>query len=249
MEAPFTIALAGINIRLEPRFPELRALCAGYLTDGASELTISVSEADILYERQRSAREDEALSRPVRLYSDGYLETLAIYRKLAVALLPYSIILMHGSCVAVDGQCYLFTAKSGTGKSTHTRLWREAFGSRAVMVNDDKPLLKLTPRGIFAYGTPWDGKHRLSTNVGLPLKAICILERSAENQIAPVSVREVYPLLLQQTYRPREPLALQATLTLLDGILSRAQLYRLGCNMDPQAAVVSYRGMNSEVSP
>ena len=77
----------------------------------------------------------------------------------------------------MDGQAVLFTAKSGTGKSTHTKLWRDLFGERAVMVNDDKPLLRILKDGVLVCGTPWDGKHRLSTNCALPLKAICILER------------------------------------------------------------------------
>ena len=61
----------------------------------------------------------------MRKYSDIYLETMAVYRKIEDKLLDYDTILFHGSAVAVDGVGYLFTAKSGTGKSTHTRLWRE----------------------------------------------------------------------------------------------------------------------------
>ena len=112
------------------------------------------------------------------------------------------------------------------------------------MVNDDKPLLRITDSGVIAYGTPWDGKHRLSTNTGVPLKAICALERAVENSIEPVSAREVYPLIVQQTYRPADAKALLRTMTLIDRLISETQLYRLHCNMNPDAAVVSYNGMN-----
>lgn len=183
----------------------------------------------------------------------------------------YDTVLFHGSCVAVDGAGYLFTAKSGTGKSTHTRLWRELLGSRAVMVNDDKPLIHVPPvilseaersrrissetvgfftyaqndteRRPLAYGTPWDGKHRLSSNIFVPLKAICILKRAAENRIEPIPAREAYHMLLQQVYRPADPTALAKTLVLLDRLAAAVKLYRLGCNMQPEAARLSYETM------
>ncbi len=139
---------------------------------------------------------------PSGSFSDAYLETLAVYRKIADHLLSYDTLLFHGSVIAVDGEGYLFTAKSGgTGKSTHTRLWREYFGERAVMVNDDKPLLRITDSGVTAYGTPWDGKHRLSTNIAVPLKGICILTRDTTNHIEPAEPHAVYPLIVQQTNR------------------------------------------------
>ena len=112
-----------------------------------------------------------------KIENDEYLETLAVYRKIAEKMIDYDTILFHGSVIAVDGIGYLFTAKSGTGKSTHTRLWRELFGERAVMVNDDKPLIKVSENGIIVYGTPWDGKHRLSTNTFVPLKGICFMSK------------------------------------------------------------------------
>lgn len=128
--------------------------------------------------REKRIRTDQAAE-----YTDAYLETLAVYRKIAEWMPMYNTLLFHGSVIAVDGKAYLFTAKSGTGKSTHTRLWREYFGERAVMINDDKPLLRITQEGVFAYGTPWDGKHRLSTNISAPLAGICILRRGNDNSI------------------------------------------------------------------
>ena len=88
------------------------------------------------------------ISRP-----DDYLETLAVCRKIAERMPEYDTFLFHGSCIAVDGVGYLFTAKSGTGKSTHTRLWRELLDNRATMVNDDKPLIRIADDGLVIYGT------------------------------------------------------------------------------------------------
>ena len=182
----------------------------------------------------------------MRAFSDGYLETLAVYRKLAAALLPDNILLFHGSCVCVDGEGYLFTAKSGTGKSTHTRLWREMLGSRAVMVNDDKPLLKIQENGVTVFGTPWDGKHHLSTNIAVPLKSICILEQGKQNEIHRITPQEAYPMLLQQTYKPEDARLMYKTLQLLDSLKDSVRLYRLRCNQELEAAEISFKSMQEK---
>ncbi|MGN0600689.1 MAG: hypothetical protein ACI4JK_12455 [Oscillospiraceae bacterium] len=158
-------------------------------------------------------------------------------------MLDYDTILFHGSAVSVDGVGYLFTAKSGTGKSTHTRLWREMLGDRAVMINDDKPLIRVSESGIIVYGTPWDGKHRLSTNIGVPLKALCILERAEDNRIVPITKKDAYNMLMQQVYKPTEPQKLIKTMQLIDRLAANVKLYRLGCNMSPQAAQAAYTAM------
>ncbi|MBR1383517.1 MAG: hypothetical protein IJ555_06875 [Ruminococcus sp.] len=224
-------------------YDEVHEYCAEYLTDDQADYSVTTTQADIDYEREKSAREDEIEGIPVRQFSDSYLEELAVYRKIAKKMLDYDTILFHGSVVAVDGVGYLFTAKSGTGKSTHTRLWREYFGNRAVMVNDDKPLLKITDSGVTAYGTPYNGKHRLGTNTSVPLKAICILTRSAENHIEPITRERAYTILLQQVYRPADMLKMAKTLDLVDRLADSVKLYRLGCNMEISAAQVAYEAM------
>ena len=129
---------------------------------------------------------------------------------------------------------------SGTGKSPHTRYWCEVLGERAIMVNDDKPLLKISEKDALACGTPWDGKHRLSSNVCLPLKAICILERGEVNEITRISPQEALPMVFQQTYRPKN---LGKYMEIIDKLAGRVEFYRLHCNMTPEAAQVAYEAM------
>lgn len=217
--------------------------CADYLTDEPADYTVTISQDDINFERAKSIREAVIEGLPVQNYTDGYLEELAVYRKIADKMTEYDTILFHGSVIAVDGEGYLFTAKSGTGKSTHTRLWREYFGERAVMVNDDKPLLYVSESGVIAYGTPYNGKHRLGMNTSVPLKAICILTRSEENHIEPVTRAEAYSTLLQQVYRTSDSARMRKTLSLVDTLADTVALYRLGCNMDISAAKVAYEEM------
>lgn len=220
------------------------AFCSQYLSTGVPDISVTVTPQDIAFERVKAAREDELEGLPVRNLSDEQLEITALQRKLTEVLFDYDTLLFHGSVVAVDGEGYLFTAKSGTGKSTHTRLWREHFGDRVVMVNDDKPFLKLEDDRVTAYGSPWNGKHRLGCNMSVPLKAICILERGSENEITSITAKEALPMLLQQSQRPMDHRKLGKYLDMLDRLCERTAFYRLKCNMDPQAAVVAYKAMS-----
>lgn len=245
----FIIKLAGQYFEICPVCDYIKEYCKEYIVDktvaDVKSFRIIASQEDIDFERDKSAREDRKEGIPVRQFSDAYLETLAVYRKIADKLLSCDTLLFHGSVVSVDGEGYLFTAKSGTGKSTHTCLWREYFGERAVMVNDDKPLLHITDVGVTVYGTPWDGKHRLSTNIAVPLKGICILTRDEKNHIEPVKPRDVYPLMIQQTNRTCTADGMRQTLSLIDRMLAVVPLYRLGCNMEREAAKVAYEGMKN----
>lgn len=239
----FTIELAGVPIRVAANFDSTREFCRAYWAEKQPLFAVSVEREDVYAEAERSARENRKEGLPVQHYSPQYLETLALYRKIVERLVDYDIFLFHGSVVAVDGQGYLFTAKSGTGKSTHTRLWRQCFGGRAVMVNDDKPLLRVTEDGVLVCGTPWDGKHRLSTNMTVPLKGVCILRRGAENTIRPAGLQEALPMLLQQSHRPEKPEKLAKFLALIEKMAKNTGLFCLECNMEPEAAMVAYNGM------
>ena len=240
--------LAEQNIEIVTLFPETHALCAAYRTEGAPGFAVEITPSDIAFEREKAGQEGERGNKTEQSRRDGYLETLAVYRKIAERMPLYDTVLFHGSCVAVDGIGYLFTAKSGTGKSTHTRLWRELFGDRAVMINDDKPLIRATEQGAEIFGTPWNGKHHLSRNTSVPLQAICILRRAADNTIVPITPSEAYPILLGQTYRPMNADAMQRTLTLVDRLAAAVTLWRLNCNMDPSAAQTAYEAIH-RISP
>lgn len=239
----FTIRVAGQPVGVSAMFESTRDFCREYLCGDDPVFSIAVTEQDIAYEREKSAREDALEGLPVRQFSDAYLEKLAVQRKITEGLFAHDTLLFHGSVIAVDGEGYLFTAKSGTGKSTHTRLWRQAFGKRAVMVNDDKPFLRVTDDGVTACGTPWMGKHSLGANMEVPLKAICILRRGEENRIERIPAKEAVLMLLQQSSRPRQPGNMPKYLELVDKLAAGTAFYMLRCNMDPEAAEVAYEGM------
>ena len=230
-------------IAISSVYQEVQDLCKDYTCRGTPDLYVNTTLRDIAAEKEKSRQEDLAEGIPVREFPESYLETLAVYRKIAEYMLEKHILLFHGSVVAVDGKAFLFTAKSGTGKSTHTRLWRELLGERAIMVNDDKPLLETGKDQVTVYGTPWDGKHHLSTNIQVPLEGICILNRGEENKIRKISREEAYPMLLQQSFHPADGKKYGILLEILDSLGKNIPLYSLQCNMELDAARLSFHTM------
>ena len=244
MNEIFTVRLADTNIKIEARTGLLREFFKDYVTEGKAEYCISISDADLDFEKhllQETANYEESVSYQ---YEDRLLGTLAVHRKIADCLVDRNTVLLHGSAVMVDGEGYVFTAPSGTGKSTHARLWRDLLGERAVMINDDKPFVHIANGGAMVYGAPWDGKHRLSTNTKATLKSICILERAEKNTIEEISEAQAFDVFVRQIYRPKSPDKLIRTLKLVDELGKSVKLYRLGCNMNSDAAEISFSVMS-----
>ena len=232
----FTMKAAGQTVAVSAMFESTRDYCKQYICQETPGFAITILPEDIALERKKSAGN----------YSDAYLETIALQRKITEVLFDYDTLLFHGSLIAVDGVGYLFTAKSGTGKSTHTRLWRELLGDRAVMVNDDKPFLRITRGAVQAYGSPWNGKHGLGNHISVPLKAICLLARGKENQIQKIPAKEAVFMLLQQSSRPADLQRMPKYMELLDGLSESVEFYRMQCNMDPEVAKVAFEAMSQQ---
>lgn len=211
-------------------------LCAGYEYAGDEQPAFSaeVTMDDIMKEKALAPE-----------FPEAYLESLALFRKLCDHTLKNADgIIFHSSAIMVDGNAYLFTAPSGTGKSTHTRLWREMLGAQAVMINDDKPIIRYIDGEFYVYGTPWNGKHRLDTNTRAKIKAICKIYQAKENVIKKADTSDMLITILNQTIRPSEIELMDKLLTLIDKMLSKVDIYTLGCNISKEAAELSYNTMS-----
>ena len=237
----FNIKLAGFPIRVHAIHESTKNFCHDYLTDEPSETVLTITQEEIDRTRRESVAGDIFEGREPVSHRDRYLETLTLLRMAADALLDHGVLLFHGSVTAVDGKAYLFTAKSGTGKTTHSGLWLKNIPG-AYILNGDKPFLLFKDDGIFACGNPWQGKENYGRNEILPLAAICILERDETNHIEPVTFKEAFEVLAFQSHKPPQDGRMVSYINLLGRICS-LPLYRLGCNMDDEAAFVSYRGM------
>ena len=241
----FQISLAGQEIHIRSLHDEVWQLCRDYLSDApVVSFHVETTPEDLRFEQEKSLREAALEGKPALLYPEPYLETLAVYRRIAAGMLEYDTWLMHGSAVAVDDEAFLFTAASGTGKTTHTRLWLEQIPGTYV-VNGDKPLLRMRDGFCEVCGTPWSGKENMNRNVIVPLRAICFLHRGTENRIEEIAFREAAPFLLQQSFRPRDPTVMRKTMTLVKSLGDCVRFYRLFCNMEPEAALVSWSGMKN----
>lgn len=240
----FNMKIAGQVARVNTLFESTREYFRPYLSNEEPHFTVTTTQADMdLIQRLRIA---EAIEEGIRIrhYNGPYLERASVQLKFAEHLLHHRTLLFHGSAVALDGEGYLFTADCGVGKSTHTRLWREVFGDRAVMINDDKPFLHITDQGILICGSPWSGKHGLDTNITVPLKGICILRRGPENKIAPLAMKEAMPMLLKQSHRPLDDTMQAEYLRLVDALARQIPLWQMACNKNPDAAQASQAAMS-----
>lgn len=225
--------IAGLRVRMDT-FGRTAAQAEPYLTQttGEPDLTI-VSDPKLLQERQPHLSLDDC----------EYLSTGgSFYRQ----LIAHGGLMLHASAVVMDGYAYLFSAPCGTGKSTHTDLWRKAFGDAVIMLNDDKPALKKEQGRWYAYGTPWSGKTAQNVNLGVPLGGVCVLTRGERNEIEPYGGAAAIFSLLDQTARPQTANFRAALLELLDDLMSSVPVWKLRCTPTVDAALVSQAAMSKE---
>lgn len=235
--------IAGHTAKVISLFESTPQYFKPYLTQDPPEFSVTVCREHICFEQADLLEEAHRDGFRPRVFTDPFLERAAIQRVFAEFLFSHDTLLFHGSAIAVDGEGYLFTAHSGTGKSTHTRLWMRSFGERAVMVNDDKPFLQLAGDKVWLWGSPWSGKHGLDTNIRVPLKGICVLERGTENRIGRISPKDALPMLQKQAYQPLEADKETPFLQLVNRLSKGIPLYKMACTKDPEAAQVAYEAM------
>ncbi len=229
-----TYKIAELFVQMNPEHEPLLSQSKPYLSSESADrnCVITVSpETYASYKRRFPDATDSLIE---------YMETGSVFYR---TLLSHSGFLLHSSAVVYNDKAYLFSAPSGTGKSTHTSLWLKEFPG-AQILNDDKPAIRIFEDGIYVYGTPWSGKTDLNLNKKVPLQGIAFLERGEENKIEPMSGMKALSNLLNQTVRPGQKESANALLDLMNDILKRVPIYKLTCNMDPSAARVSYEIMS-----
>ncbi|MDD6734972.1 MAG: hypothetical protein PUE13_01515 [Clostridiales bacterium] len=229
--------IADITVDMGYKYDRLRRQAEAYRIseDIRPDMTIYLSDA-FLDEKQK---ENPHLS----VEDCEYIFTSSVYY---TGLLHFGGFMLHSSAVLTDGRAYLFSASSGVGKSTHTRLWQKLLGSdRAKILNDDKPAIRISEDGgIYACGTPWSGDSDLNINIKAPIAGICFLEQGEKNKIARVNGGSVISQMLNQTIRPYEEAGMDLLLKHIDKVLNKVPMYKMRCNMSEEAAVMSYREMS-----
>lgn len=174
----------------------------------------------------------------------GWLQELnALYRMISEQMPEYNGMMIHASALSINGKGFLFSGRSGAGKSTHARMWRETFGDSVNMINDDKPLIRVMGETFWIYGTPVDGKHHLSSNTKAPLCGICFIRQGEENEIRKLSVSEALPKVMEQIYRNEDGTYMQKLLELVDRLLMYTPVYELTCTISHEAAELACQKM------
>lgn len=227
--------IADITVDLGYKHERLRKQSAAYKIDEdvRPDMTIYLSDAFL----EKKHEENPHLS----VEDCEYIFTSSVFY---TGLLEYGGFMLHSSAVIVDNKAYLFSAPSGTGKSTHTALWLEVFGDRAQILNDDKPAIRAVEDGVYAYGTPWSGKTDMNINVKVPLAGICFLERSEKNWIKRVDTATALPGLLNQTIRPFETKGMDLLLGHIEKVITTVPVFKMGCNISREAAIMAYEEMS-----
>lgn len=195
------------------------------IEDKEYDYEVIVSEDDINYEQ--SLTDDIGIN---------MLESSALFRYICKNVLEsYNGIFLHCAALKYNGKAYLFTAPSGTGKTTHIRLWMKNLGDRVEIINGDKPILRKKGDDIIVYGTPWQGKENYGSNISATLGGIFLLNRGTENSVEKATVKDSISFLLSQTLRPYEKENMIKLFEMIECIVKNIPIYHLKCNMENQA--------------
>ena len=226
--------IAGLVIEMNPIFNRIKTQAIPYLTDTNEEpvftLNISIDKITELQKNyQHLSLED--------------LEYIFLGQLFYRYILKHNGILLHSSCVVKDNKAYLFSAPSGTGKSTHTTLWLKEF-TDAYILNDDKPAIIYKDNILYAAGTPFSGKHDISKNLLVPIGGICFLERSENNWIKEIDQKQAIFEILNQTERVPYEEDMNLILDHISNIVNNTTIYKMGCNISKEAVYTSYNKMN-----
>lgn len=228
----FCVRLAGITVEIDNRHNYVYEQCADYLcTDSAPAFRVSVSNAAVV----------DYMASCGRPMTHPEAESYLLYRRICERMPDFGVFLLHAAVVEMEGRGYAFSARRGTGKSTHTALWQSHFAGRATVINGDKPLIRKSPDGRFwAYGTPWCGKEGKQVNRKCPLTAICFLEQGKTNTVTVSSTADTAARLMEATIVPSDPLGQDRLAVLVGAAVRDVPAFTLTCRPDVEAAEVAY---------
>ncbi|MBR1534928.1 MAG: hypothetical protein IJ639_11210 [Ruminococcus sp.] len=231
--------IAGMNIAVEPRYEYTKKYLADYAVDDTDyELLINITDEMIDYEQSLNVKiHGEKLG-------DAGCESIAVLRVLCDYIIRRGGFFLHCSCLKYRGKAIIFTAPSGTGKSTHAALWKQHFGESVEIINDDKPLVREDADGFTIYGTPWRGKHGRGTNTSAPIGAVFFLAQAPENSVEPVDSITALSLLMQQTVIPRGREDTAALVDMLGRLIESVPMHRLFCNISDEAVTTALSALD-----
>lgn len=228
------IILSDLKVHIEHRYDYMRDFCADYIAQIDSVDMVAIAD-------------DDAVANEKQLVPTAPIEScesLCVYRDIAEQLPKFDRFVFHGAAIEYNGDAYLFTAPSGTGKTTHINLWRKYLGDEISIINGDKPIIH-AGEDVVVYGTPWAGKEGYQRNTKASLKAICVLKQSKTNEIKKLETNEAVKHLMRQIYLPQDGVSLSKSLELLGRMLEKIEVYELACDISEEAFKTSFNEMTN----
>lgn len=177
----------------------------------------------------------------------GQPEEIGLLRRVGMELLEnHSGMYIHGAAVLYKGKAYLFTAPSGTGKSTHIRFWKQLLGDQAVILNGDKPFIRHTDGQLLVYGGPWRGKEGWGENRSAPLGGIFILRRGETDRVQRIDDFDALNELLAATIYPEDRDTTEKLMELIGRILESVPIRVLYCTKSLSAAQTAVQSIEGD---
>ena len=189
---------------------------------------------------------EEFLSRTDLKIDFSEFQYLSCCQSFHLQIFNYNGMYVHSSAVVVDDKAYLFSAPSGTGKSTHTSLWLKKFGDRAFILNDDKPVLRYLKDTVYAYGTPWCGKCDISANKKVEVAGLCFIKRDTNDWIKPLNKKEAAIKLYQASSKKMSQNLIPMYFNVINRIVDNVNVFEMGCTPTLNAVEVAYKAMYRE---
>ena len=225
----FRIKIGNLVTDVHSNYSYIEEICKPYLSDATAKCDLAIDADSIESERKDILELHDAFAAKHWNSCDWFLEVYALLHKILPLLPEYNMLFMHGSAILYKEKAYIFIAPSGTGKSTHSRLWKERFGEDVIIINDDKPFLAFRDDKVYLCGTPWRGKHNIGQNIEVALAGICVLKRGEVNKAHRLEPFDAVNEVIQQSslhsYKSNSLLALD----LIDKLLKIVPVYELFC--------------------
>lgn len=224
--------IAELTVEMEPRYEMLKRRVEKY------EIPAPSTEPDIQLLLTDAFLDKKAAESPHLSMSE--CEYIWTGVALSSKLWEFDALVIHASALALDGKAYLFSAPSGVGKTTQTKLWQQLF-PHAFIIDDDHPIIRLQDGLLMVHGTPFSGNSEENRNMKLPLAAITFLQQDVENWIRRADGKEAVDGLIQNISRTRKAEAASVKLMLMDRIAKDVLLCKMGCTIDQKAAEMAYQ--------
>ena len=158
------------------------------------------------------------------------------------SLFHHNGIVIHSSAIDWEGKGIIFSAPSGTGKSTQAKLWQEFMGDRVRVLNDDTPAVCLKNGDPYIFGTPWCGSSFIHCNASAPLRAIIMLEQAQENSISKLSKEEVILRLMPRVLLPYfDQTLMSKAVDIFEKIVATVPVYLLKGKPDRESVEMVYK--------